>query len=174
MNDPESSTADVLRACELAERLDARPEMDPELAGMIEFWERLRGMTNVQLDAEVAALGAPNTTDPALLDDPVVRDRINREASRIAREMNAELFATNAELRAALTRAEALRGVPDLAERRKAASEAPSAPQTPPQDDRPLQVVEIPEALRRTAATAAKAKPDRVRTSFEQKIRGET
>jgi hypothetical protein len=174
LNDPKSSPETLLRACELAERLDGRPEMDAELAGVIEFYEGLRAMTPEQFDEELVALTKPVLTDPALLDDPVVRDRIHSEAGRIAREMNAELFATNAELRAALREAEALRGVPGLAERRKAASEAPSASQTAPEDDRSLKAVAIPEALRRTVATASKPVPDRVRSSFERKIRGET
>jgi hypothetical protein len=180
LNDPKSSPETLLRACELSERLDSRPDADPDYLA----WKQFAAMSDEALDAELEGLMRPVLSSPALLDDPIVRDRINREAGRIAREMNASLFKTNAELRAALTEAQALRGVPDLAKRRQAASEAPSASQTAPailkslqnpggHDDRPLKVVEIPEALRRTAATATKPKQDRVRTSFERKIRGE-
>jgi hypothetical protein len=173
IDDPESSTADVLRACELAERLDGPPELDPETAYLVEFAQSLQRMTPEQLDRELEALSKPVLTDARLLDDPVVRDRINSEAGRIAREMNASLFKTNAELRAKLKEAEAHRGVPALAERRKAGSEAPSASQTAPEDDRPLRVVEIPPGIAPSVATASKPKPDRVRTSFERKVHGE-
>ena len=167
--DERTSTADRLRALELLDRLDSRPDADPDYLA----WKQFAAMSDEALDAELEGLTRPVLSSPALLDDPVVQGRIDREAGRIAREMNASLFKTNAELRAALAEAQALRGVPDLAKRRQAASEPPSASQTAPDDDRPLKVVEIPEGLRRTAATATKPKPDRVRTSFERKIRGE-
>jgi hypothetical protein len=174
LNDPKSSTADVLRACELAERLDTRPELDVETAYLVEFAQSLQGMTPEQLAREVAALSKPVTSGLSVEHDDAVRRAVERELEPRVRELTKEHLAEIRRLREALARAESLRGVPDLAERRKAASEAPSASQTAPEDDRPVKVVEIPEALRRTAATASKPVSDRVRTSFERKLRGET
>ena len=174
IDDPESSTSDVLRACELAEKLDARPELDPVVAHLVEFAQTLHAMTPEQLDAELEALGAPVKTGPSFEGDAVFEAAVEKRAKLLTVERTAELLQERHRLRTALAEAEArlapapsepLREVSDLAERRKALSAAPSASQTAS--------IEIPEALRRTAATATKPTPDRVRTTFERKTRGE-
>lgn len=136
-SDEQTSTTDRLRALDLLDRLDARPESNPEFA----VWQEFAAMAPEQLDAELEALEAPLKTGLAYEGDEYDA-AVERAAAVRANEIVAELRRETHQLRKALAAAEArlapapsepLPQVADLNERREARSEAPSLSQQAPE-----------------------------------------
>jgi crotonobetainyl-CoA:carnitine CoA-transferase CaiB-like acyl-CoA transferase len=165
--DERTSTADRLRALDLLDRLDGRPEADPEF----EEWKAFRAMTDEEFDAELKALGRPLMTRPSFDDNAAFEAEVERRAALLANEQTAELRQEAHRLREALKQAEARLAPPTPAEPSKGASAAPSATGAVPEVDRPLRIVP-PEGIDPEAGWSKRSgRP--VRTSFERKIRGE-
>lgn len=130
IDDPESSTSDVLRACELAEKLDGHPELDPDY----EAWKTYMEMPDEKLDAELAALMKPLSTGPYFGDDPEFEKAVQRETAVRVNEQTAAIKQEMHQLRKALAAAEARKEPPTLPEQSQAGSEPPSAPAKPKKD----------------------------------------
>ena len=131
--DERTSTADRLRALDMLDKLDGLPDADADFS----FFKEVMAMSEEELEA----LGGPLTTGPSYEDDERFEVAVEKRAELRMIEATAELRQEAHRLRTALAEAEArlapapsepLREVADLNERRQAATEAPSASQTPP------------------------------------------